>query len=138
MKNSRSFSRACLLLAIVVFALPGCKLKIKVPPGGQVVSSDGAYTCESGQTCLIDVVDLFFDETFIAEPADHYSFTGWWKRDGYFCGGEKTPCRLHTADFEGNPALMSILESEETFILAPRFAFIPFCPEPDLVLSPGP
>jgi hypothetical protein len=138
MKNFRSFSRTCILLAIVVFALPGCKLNIKVPLGGQVVSSDGAYICEAGQSCVIDIVDIFFDQTFIAEPAPGFYFGGWTTRDGYLCGGETASCRLSTAKFEGDPELQSMLESDETFSLKPRFMLILNCPKPGLVLSPAP
>jgi len=123
----------------VVLALPGCKLEIRVPDGGTVVSSDGAYICEAGQTCVIDVVDIFFDETFIAEPAPGYSFTGWRKKDRYLCGGEITPCRVSTTDLEGNPVPQSMLESDETAFLQPRFSVIlGYCPESKLVVSPAP
>ncbi|MCB1697968.1 MAG: hypothetical protein H6987_08745 [Pseudomonadales bacterium] len=138
MQHVRSFRLAGLLTAAVLLVLPGCKLEIRVPEGGKVVSSDGAYVCESGQTCLIDVVDLFFDETFIAQPAPGYYFSRWNKRERYLCGGETTPCRLFTADFEGNPALQSLLESDETFVIEPRFVFQIGCPDPELITSPGP
>ena len=138
MQNLRSFPFTCILITIVFLALPGCKIEIKVPQGGTVVSSDGAYTCEAGQTCVIDVVDLFFDETFIAEPAPGYYFSRWKEKDRYLCGGATTPCRLFTADFEGNPALQSILESDETYFLEPRFVWSLFRPEKTLVISPAP
>ena len=138
MQILRSLPLTSLLLAAAFLALPGCKLEIRVPQGGTVVSSDGAYICEAGQTCLIDVVDFFFDETFIAEPAHGYSFSRWKEKDGYLCGGETTQCRLSTAGFEGHPALQSILESDETFVLEPRFVWSPYCPEPTLVISPAP
>lgn len=138
MQNLRSFLPACFLVTTVLLVLPGCKLEIRVPYGGIVKSSDGAYICEADQTCVIDVVDLFFDETFIAEPAPGFSFTGWKKKDGYLCGGEAGPCRLSTAEFEGDPVRQSILESDETFFLQPRFSLlVGDCPEPKLVASPG-
>ena len=139
MQYHRSFPLAFPLITTVFLALPGCKLEIRVPLDGRVVSSDGAYVCEAGQTCVIDVVDLFFDETFIAEPAAGFSFTGWKHRDRYLCGGETTPCKLSTAGFEANPVLQAVLESDETFILQPRFSFTPApCPAPTLVISPAP
>jgi hypothetical protein len=138
MQNHWSFLRACLLITTVLLALSGCKLEIRAPYGGKVVSSDGAYICEAEQTCVIDVVDLFFDETFIAEPAPGFSFDGWKKKDGYLCGGEAGPCRLSTAEFEGDPVRLSILESDEIFVLEPRFSLlVGYCPEPKLVASPG-
>jgi len=103
-----------------------------------VRSTDGAYVCEAGQTCVIDVVDLFFDQTFVAEPAHGYTFGGWKSSDGYLCGDEAQECGLSTAGFEGHPALESILESDETFFLQPRFVWSPYCPDDGLVVSPGP
>jgi hypothetical protein len=138
MQILRSFPLTSLLLTAAFVALPGCKLEIKVPQGGTVVSSDGAYICEAGKTCVIDVVDIFFDQTFIAVPDHGYSFNIWKEKDGSFCGGETTQCRLSTAVFEGSSALQSILESDETFLLEPRFLFEPHdCPEPTLVISPA-
>lgn len=138
MQLLRSFFPAWLPVAAAVLALAGCKIEIRVPQGGRVVSSDGAYICEAGQTCVIDVVDLFFDETFVAEPAEGYYFSRWRERDGYLCNGETGPCRLATAEFEGNPALQAFLESDETFTLEPRFVLILDCPPDELVISPAP
>lgn len=59
MQNLGSFPFTGILLVAVFFALQGCKIKIKAPNGGAVVSTDGAYICEAGQTCTIDVVDFF-------------------------------------------------------------------------------
>ncbi len=127
------------LVSTAVLLLAGCKLEIRVPYGGQVVSTDGAYLCRSGQTCVIDVVDLFFDQTFVAEPDEGFSFLRWEDRDRHQCAGETTPCSLSTAEFEGHEMLQAILESDETFILQPRFALkAGYCPEPELVVSPVP
>ena len=135
--RTRLFS--ILVIAIALLA-SGCRLEIRVPHGGKVVSSDGAYVCESGQSCVIDVVDLFFDQTFIAEPAEGFSFQGWKDKERHLCGGEKGPCRLATASFEGDPMMESVLESDETFFLQPRFALILDCPDDksELVVSPAP
>jgi len=138
MQNLRSFPQTCVLRSMAFLTLSGCKVEIKVPQGGTVKSTDGAYVCEAGQICVIDVVDLFFDETFIAEPASGYSFGGWIKKDRYLYGGATTPCRLATAGFEDNPALQDVLESDQKFYLMPVFLLKLGCPEPELVLSPGP
>ena len=138
MQKLRILPLSSVLVAIVFLALPGCKLTIKPPDGGRVVSSDGAYICEAGQTCVIDVVDLFFDETFIAEPAPGYYFSHWTNLDGFLCGGVTTPCRLSTAGFEDNPALQPMLESDETFYLQAVFVRkLEDCPDPELVISPS-
>ena len=138
MQNLRSHSVKHVLIAAALLSLAGCKLEIRVPHGGTVKSTDGAYICRSGQTCLIDVVDLFFDQTFIAEPAQGFTFSHWEERDRFLCAGETGPCSLSTAQFEGNPMLEAILESDETFVLKPRFALKLVCPEPELVVSPVP
>lgn len=138
MQNLRSLPLTCLLLAGVLLALPGCKIHIKAPHGGTVRSSDGAYLCEAGEKCVIDVVDFYFDETFIAEPAPGFYFSHWNKLDGFLCGGETGPCRLSTAGLEGNAALQSMLESDDTFYLQAIFVMKLDCPEPELVVSPGP
>lgn len=139
MKNPRTFPLTCALLTTVLLALSGCKLEIRVPDGGRVVSTDGAYICEAGQSCVIDVVDIFFDETFVAEPAPGYSFSGWRDKDRHLCGGETTPCRVATTDSEGNSVPESVLESDETAFLQPRFSVIlGYCPESKLVVSPAP
>ena len=52
------------ILAVILGSaiISGCKIEIQVPSGGAVVSESGAYTCSSGSTCSIDVVDIFFDD----------------------------------------------------------------------------
>lgn len=136
MQATRSFFFKCLLLGLCL-GLSGCKLEIRVPQGGSVQSTDGAYICHAGQTCLIDVVDFFFDETFVAMPAPGYYFNGWKEKDRGLCGGETTPCRLATGDFEGDPMLQELLESGETFFLEPQFVLRLYCPPPELVVSPA-
>jgi N-acetylneuraminic acid mutarotase len=100
--------------------LSGCKVQITVPEGGRVETMSGAYVCESGETCVIDVVDIFFDEVFKAKPADGFKFTAWRQKDFAFCGGSNAPCALSTALFPGTP-LMALLESDHVFPLEPVF-----------------
>lgn len=111
------------LLAIVaIVALAGCKIVITVPEGGRVASSSGTNDCEAGETCIIDVVDLFFDDTFSAEPADGWHFTVWQKTDRGLCGGKEGSCRLYTSDLEGNAPLRAFLDKpDEQFFLVPTF-----------------
>ncbi|MEH6586080.1 MAG: hypothetical protein V7720_05950 [Halioglobus sp.] len=114
------------LLAATTAALvlAGCKIEITVPEGGRVVSQSGNIeACESGATCSVDVVDIFFDETFVAEPADGMMFAGWEKVDRGLCGGNTDPCRLFTSGFEGNDTFMGFLENDqEIFFMNPTFA----------------
>ena len=111
-----------LLIGLVCVMASGCKIEVNVPEGGEVVSVSGANDCGEGSTCEIDVVDLFFEETFTPVPAEGHAFTGWAKRDRGLCGGTTEPCQLTTSGFEGNDALLAFLTSEEIFYLQPVFA----------------
>lgn len=115
-----SLSRVAAALCVAVL-LVGCKIEITVPQGGSVVTSSGAYTCFAGQTCLVSVYDIHFDETFSVTAEPGYQFAGWKKQDRGLCGGSSDPCRLFTSSFEGQPNLMAVLESDEVFYLEPVF-----------------
>ena len=99
----------------------GCKIRISPPEGGRVVTESGAFLCESGQVCEVEVTDTDFDQTFIAEPATGFAFDGWRRRDRGLCGGSVDPCRLFTSGFLGQPALLAFLSSDEVFFLEPVF-----------------
>lgn len=138
MMNKRTFYRAGTLALLAMIALTGCKLEVRVPPGGSVMTADGSFNCNGGQTCVIDVVDIFFDQTFVAMAAQGYRFDGWKAREGNLCGGQQGYCTLSTAEFEGHPELMAILESSESFRLEPHFVWNPMPANPELVISPDP
>ena len=110
-----------LFVVLAIFLFTGCKIRIFVPEGGLVTTQSGAFSCQTGKICSIDVVDIFFDETFIATPSDGYVFKSWKKRDRGFCGGNSKPCHLFTSGFTGNDALMEFLETSEVFYLQPVF-----------------
>ena len=104
---------------VLMFA--GCKVKITVPTGGKVVSKSGAYVCQSGQECVIDIYDLYFDEEFIGQPAPGYEFVGWDKVDKSLCGNKSTPCRIVSGWAQIHPWFMQLLESDSLFFLSPVF-----------------
>ncbi len=108
-----------------ILVLASCKIRIIVPDDGSVATSSGAYSCAAGETCNIDVVDFFFDQTFVAKPAAGYKFKFWRKGDRRFCGGSPRACHLFTTSFTGEwiPAILDWLESEEVFYLQPVFEF---------------
>lgn len=87
--------------------------------------------CEASQTCEIEVVDLLFDETFVAEPAQGYTFDRWHPEAFYLCGDLSGHCPIFTAGFEGHEVLMDILASDEAWFLAPVFKEAPVCDRPD-------
>ena len=123
MDELKSLVRAGLALACLA-ALSACKLEITVPDGGSVRSESGAYFCRTGDTCTIDVVDFFFNESFVAEPAVGYTFTGWRSNERGLCGGNDGKCKLSTTRFFGNPVLLAFLESDEVFYLEPEFEMV--------------
>lgn len=111
-----------LTLIGVSLLLSACKIQIEVPVGGSVQTTSGAFSCATRELCELDVVDLFFDEAFVASPEPGYFFTGWVKKHRGLCGGGMSACRIVTAGFEGNDILIYFLESpDETFYLSPTF-----------------
>lgn len=113
--------KTSLVLILAAVFLGACKVQITAPSTGSVVSGSTAYDCSAGNTCEIDVVDLFFSETFRAEPKAGFVFQQW-KRDArHFCGGNTEPCELYTDGLDAFPVLMSLLESDEVFYLEPVF-----------------
>jgi hypothetical protein len=117
------------LPVLVILTLVGCKVEIEVPEGGDVVTESGAYRCLSGKKCIVDVTDIYFDETFIARPKSGYAFAGWEKQRRGLCGGANKPCHLFTSGFEGKDALLDILASDDVFFLTPVFQTSPPTPE---------
>ena len=113
---------ACIGVVLLCLGLSACKVSITVPEGGSVVTESGTLNCRAGSTCMVDVVDLFFDETFVARPAEGYRFTQWQKQHRGLCGGNSTSCRLFTSGFAGNDALLAFLDNNEVFFLNPVFA----------------
>ena len=110
------------VLVLTVIMITSCKVQIDVPEGGSVSYSSGAYNCASSETCIIDVGDLLFDETFTATPEEGYAFIAWRKRDRGFFGGETNPSvRLYTSDFPSFPVLLPFLETDDVFYLEPAF-----------------
>lgn len=107
-------------LLICVCLATGCKVEITVPEGGEVDSLSGTYSCDAGQTCEVEVLDEFFNETFRAKPDPGYRFTAWLKKDGSFCGEQTGHCKLDTSPMAGT-SLMSFLESDDTYFLEPVF-----------------
>jgi hypothetical protein len=113
---------AALAPIAAALAVSGCKIEMSATEGGSITTASGAYSCAAGQQCVsIDVVDLFFDETFQALPEDGFVFAGWRKRNRGLCGGSKNDCRLFTSGFEGNDILLSFLDTDEVFYLEAVF-----------------
>lgn len=114
MKNFAKLTAITFLLV----GLSACKIEITVPENGQVSSESGAYLCTAGSTCVIDVSDALFNETFVAQPDSGFDFVEW---GGQFCAGSTVPCHLFTVGFAGNSIVMGILASNTVFGLSPVF-----------------
>ncbi|MDX1734760.1 MAG: hypothetical protein R3228_10340 [Halioglobus sp.] len=112
-----------LLLIVAATALAACKIEIQAPTSGGVATLSGNINCAAGQVCTVDVVDIFFDETFVAQPAAGFTFKNWKRKVGSFCGDALVPCHLTTTvGFAGNAALTAILDDPlQVFFLDPTF-----------------
>lgn len=116
MKTSRIF------LYAVLATLAACKVEIEVPTSGGLTTQSNNINCGSGQTCSVDIVDIFFNETFEAQPAADFVFTGWKQKTGGLCGGSMAPCSLDSSYAAGNAPLTALLNDPNAiFYLEPSF-----------------
>ena len=123
MNKTRCF---CLLvLATATLSVAGCKVQITVPEGGRVISTSGAYECQSGQVCTIGIHDLFFDEEFVGEPAPGYRFVEWRRVKRGLCQNLTAPCRIVSAWAQIHEVFIALLESDAVFYLEPAFVTDP-------------
>lgn len=121
MRKNITISVFLLSLSVGTLFFAGCKIQINVSEGGNVTTSSGAYECHSGQTCTIDINDLFFDEEFIAEPTEGFQFVKWKKVERGLCAGKNIPCRIVSDWARLHQFFMAILESDNIFYLEPEF-----------------
>lgn len=115
--------KAPLMLALATAVLAGCKVQMSTTTGGSITTSSGNFSCTGSSCTSVDVSDLEFDETFMAQPDTGYRFVGWRKKHRGLCGGSTDACRLFTAGFAGDSLLLSFLDKEdEVFFLEAVFA----------------
>ncbi len=108
-------------IAALATLLSACRLELVAPSGGAIVSESGSFSCAAGESCVVEVDDLFFDENFTGQPTDGNMFTGWARRNRGFCGGSVDDCALSTAGFADDEDLQALLASDETFYLEALF-----------------
>ena len=121
MKLSLRSAWLCALLSFLLLA--GCRIDIRVPNGGSVYTQSGALVCEAGATCSVEILDLDFDETFVAVGQSHTYFEGWKKDKGYLCGNKTEPCRIFTEWLNLFPDAENLLAADETvLVLEPQFS----------------
>ncbi|MDG1942641.1 MAG: hypothetical protein P8J17_00070, partial [Halioglobus sp.] len=69
------------LLCAAIFSLSmgagASTLRIESPLEGGVTAVSATLDCAAGQVCDVNISDIFFDETFVAEPAPGWHFDGW-------------------------------------------------------------
>ena len=100
-----------ILLYTLIAALAACKVEIEVPTSGRVTTNSNNINCAAGQTCSVDVVDIFFKETFVAQPAKDFLFTGWKRKVRGLCGDSLAPCTIDSSPAAGNAPLTALLLS---------------------------
>ena len=110
-----------LALVFVLLLTEGCKIEITVPEGGKVVSASHAYDCDSGKTCVVEVNDFHFAETFDAHAAEGWIFIGWKLGQKQLCQRSESVCHLSNKGLENHEAIAAMVESDETFYLEPEF-----------------
>lgn len=109
------------LLALGLVALGGCRIVVEVPAGGQVTSDQG-LTCTAGSTCYIEVSSTSYAESFQAEAAPGYTFTGWRHQPGTTaCGGSTGPCSFNLVPFAGNALIEALLDDVVDVVVEPVF-----------------
>lgn len=114
--------RKIVAITLAALALSACKVEIEVPTSGTVTTTSTAINCAAGATCTVNISDIFFDETFEADPAAGFVFDGWKQKSRGLCGGLTTPCRIYSSLAEGNAVLTAILnDPNQVFYLEPSF-----------------
>ncbi|MFC1579226.1 leucine-rich repeat domain-containing protein, partial [Pseudomonadota bacterium] len=77
--------------------------------------------CKSGETCVVEVNDFYFSETFDAHASEGWIFVGWKLGSRYFCQNSESVCHLSNKGLGQYEAIKTIVESDETFYLEPEF-----------------
>ncbi len=118
--------RILILIVAVTCLTEGCKLAVVIDVGGSVKSASGTRNCQEGNTCLFDVTDTKFVESFEAIPLPGYKFVKWQGGSQSLCANAVTPtCILLTTFFAGNAAFEAIIASDSVFTIKPLFTAIP-------------
>ena len=114
-----------LVLISVVGLVTGCRVGVAVFEGGNVLSQSGVRDCEEMYTCIFEVNDTNFTETFTAVPKEGYEFENWMSGDSFLCGDSTEPmCEVDNTGFTGNEDIEQVIDSDKLFYLIPEFKFI--------------
>lgn len=111
------------LLYTSIALISACRIDVDVPAGGSVTTDSGSLNCMANSTCTLDVTDIYFDETFVANPADGFDFIGWKSGPARLCAGNTEPCHFSTTGLEGNEDAIALLDDPDLLVyLEPAFA----------------
>ncbi len=112
------------ILGVVALSLltSACRFEIQMPEAGGAVVSE-RFRCDAGETCLVEIDDAAFDETFTVESAPGYEFAGWLKADAHYCGNSLEDCRIASTALVGG--LASLVDADITLFLVPQFVCAP-------------
>jgi len=114
-----------LALISVVSLVTGCRVGVAVFEGGNVLSQSGVRDCEEMYTCIFEVNDTNFTETFTAVPKEGYEFEKWKSGDSFLCGDSAEPiCEVDNTGLTGNEDIEQIIDSDKLYYLIPEFKFI--------------
>jgi hypothetical protein len=123
-----------ILLYASIAAVAACKIDVDVPAGGSVTTNSGSLSCSANSSCTLDVADIYFDETFVANPATGFDFIGWKSGPARLCADSTEPCRFSTAGLAGNEDTIALLDDPNLLVyLEP--AFVSESAEPEELLG---
>ncbi len=80
------------VIVVAAFNLTACKLNLEPTLGGRIVTASGSVSCEPGESCVVDIADASFNETFMAQPYSGYEFVRWKEAEAHYCGGSSEDC----------------------------------------------
>jgi hypothetical protein len=110
-----------LVVLVITCLVSGFKLAVVVDEVGAVKSKSDTRNCHAGSTCVFEVNDNNFIETFTATPLPGYMFTKW-AGPTWLCRGQTGPtCKVSPSGAK-NPTLMNkLIASDATVSLKPIF-----------------
>jgi hypothetical protein len=113
--------RFLVVLAITCLA-SGFKLAVVVDEGGAVKSKSDSRNCHVGSTCVFEVNDANFIETFTATPLPGYTFTKWDAGRQWICRGQTGPtCTVSASGTKDRAFITKHAASDLTVKLKPKF-----------------
>lgn len=118
-------------LRVIVFTclistVAGCRLEVIVPTGGDVETPLHTRDCSEGSTCLHEINDATFNESFTAIPNQGYIFSRWQRGEDFLCDDSTDPtCVVSNTALAGNAGFEEwIAGSFQTWYIMPVFTYV--------------